>query len=60
MVVYQLTAPVVSKSSSEPCRCRVCRSDLVNIVPCELQDAIEFTVQYSAEDIEQITKGMEE
>jgi hypothetical protein len=57
-MLFALTAPLVPQK--EPCHCRVCRSDLCNIVPCELQDAIEFTVQYSAEEIEQIKKGMEE
>jgi hypothetical protein len=28
----------------EICQCRVCRSDLAYVLPCDLRDAIEFEI----------------
>jgi hypothetical protein len=56
--MYYLTAPLVPQKVPEPCKCRVCRSDLVNIVPCEFKDAIDFTVEYTKEEISEIQKEL--
>ena len=39
----------------ETCPCQVCRSDLAYIALCDYEDAIDFEIVYTPEDVEQLS-----
>jgi hypothetical protein len=40
----------------ETCPCRVCRSDLAYLVPCDFDNAIEFEVIYTDDELQQMER----
>lgn len=43
----------------ETCSCRVCKSDLAYIVPCDFEDTIDFEIIYTDEEIQQLQEELE-
>lgn len=47
-------------TKKETCSCQVCRSDLAYVAPCDFEDALEFEIVFTDDELRQLQRETEE